>query len=66
MNGKMFANMYPWGGRSEEWEYRLRQRHTSCRDRQDKENAGQEREELVSLDSEAQERHLGQSESKQQ
>jgi hypothetical protein len=26
MNGKSFTNRYPWGGRDNEWEYRLQQR----------------------------------------
>ncbi|KAE9373869.1 hypothetical protein N431DRAFT_438985 [Stipitochalara longipes BDJ] len=27
MNGKSFTNRYPWGGRDNEWEYRLQQRN---------------------------------------
>jgi hypothetical protein len=26
MNGKSFTNRFPWGGRDNEWEYRLQQK----------------------------------------
>jgi len=35
MNGKFFTNRLPWGGRDNEWEYRLQQRNTMEKSREE-------------------------------